>query len=132
MMPIAGGARFRAALTVAGGTAGFVVPPEVLTDLGGGPPPRVVATVARHRFAAAIQSRLGRYWLAADPGLGIGQDFVVEVELAFTAGPAWRPFTAGRAWRPFIAGRAWRPFTASRAWRLGRPGRYAYRHRRRT
>jgi hypothetical protein len=120
-MPIAGGARFRAALTVAGGAAGFVVPPEVVTDLGGGPSPAVLATVllatalpgtvlqgtvARYRFPAAIQRRQDRYWLAADPDLGVGREFVVEVELDL-------------------------PVRASRAWRLGRRGRSGCRRPRR-
>jgi hypothetical protein len=104
MMPIAGGTRFRAALTVAGGTAGFVVPPEVITDLGGGPAPKVVATVHGHRFSTAIQSWPGRYWMAADPGAvaaaGVGAvEVVVEVELDL-------PVRATRAWRP---GRRARP-----------------------
>lgn len=86
MRPLDGGAHFRAELAWTGGaTAGFVVPPEVIFDLGGGAQPSIVATVNGHRFVTSIAVREGWYWLPADDravaGAAFGQLMDVEVEL---------------------------------------------------
>ena len=86
MRPLDGGARFQAPLAWTGGaTAGFVVPPEVLIELGGGPNPRIVATVNGYRFATSIGLRDGWHWLPADDravaGASFGEIMDVEVEL---------------------------------------------------
>jgi hypothetical protein len=113
MRPIEGGARFHARLAWTGGTtAGFVVPPEVLVELGGGPEPSIVATVNRFRFATAIGQRDGWPWLPADDravaGAAFGQLMEVEVELtaALLPVPARVPALASRVCRP---GRPARP-----------------------
>jgi hypothetical protein len=124
MRPIGGGARFRAPLAWAGGTtAGFVVPPEVLIELGGGSYPKVTATVNGYRFATTIGMREGWHWMSADEravtGAVFGQMMEVEVEL--------RPGgVAGRV-RP---GRT-RSVTTNRVSRPGTPARPGYPPRRR-
>jgi Domain of unknown function (DUF1905) len=104
MIPIGGGARFRAPLAWTGGaTAGFVVPPEVLAELGGGNRPAIVATVNGHRFSTSIGLRDGWHWLPADEravsGAVFGQIMEVEVELSTTGRSAVRA-TASRVCRP--------------------------------
>ena len=101
MRPIGGGARFNAALAWTGGaTAGFVVPQDILLELGGGSHPAIVATVNGYRFATSIGLRDGWHWLPADERAVAGADFgeVMEVEVELvTASRVCRP---GRRARP--------------------------------
>ena len=105
MRPLDGGARFRAPLAWTGGTtSGFVVPPEVLVELGGGPRPSIVATVAGIRFATLIGQREGGHWLPADEravaGAAFGQVMDVEIELVPRPVRATRVCRPGRPTRP--------------------------------
>jgi hypothetical protein len=105
MRPLDGGARFRAPLAwTSGASAGFVVPPEILIELGGGYQPSIVATVKGFRFTASIGQRDGWHWLPADERAVAGAAFgqVLEVELELIP----RPLRANRACRP---GRPARP-----------------------
>ncbi|GAA2543156.1 hypothetical protein GCM10010435_08810 [Winogradskya consettensis] len=67
MNPFQAGTRFRAELCRgAGFAAGFDVPDDVLTQLGGGRP-RVVATVNGHRFRGTILRTPRGNWLGVSP-----------------------------------------------------------------
>ncbi|MEV4345929.1 YdeI/OmpD-associated family protein [Actinoplanes sp. NPDC049596] len=80
--------KFRAELQKTGGTTtGFEVPDEVVTGLGGGGRPKVVATFNGFTMRSAIAKMGGSYWLGvsaerrAAAGVEGGEVFDVEVEL---------------------------------------------------
>jgi hypothetical protein len=80
--------KFRAELQRTGGTTtGFEVPDEVVTALGGGGRPKVVATVNGYEFKSSIAKMGGSYWLGVSAerrtaaGVEGGQVLDVEVEL---------------------------------------------------
>jgi hypothetical protein len=80
--------RFRAELTATGGnTAGFPVDDEVVTALGGGGRPKVVATVNGFEWRSSIAKMGGIYWLGvsaerrAAAGIAAGEVLDVDVVL---------------------------------------------------
>ncbi|XVU23867.1 YdeI/OmpD-associated family protein [Actinoplanes sp. CA-054009] len=80
--------RFRAELQRTGGTTtGFEVPDEIVTGLGGGGRPKVVATFHGFTMRSTIAKMGGSYWLGvsaerrAAAGVEGGQTFDVDVEL---------------------------------------------------
>ncbi|AGL20097.1 DUF1905 domain-containing protein [Actinoplanes sp. N902-109] len=83
MNPFQAGMRFRAELRrTAGIAAGFDVPAEVVTELGGGHP-RVLATVNGYRFPAAIRAHrltVGP-WRRAAARITAGHAYDIDVEL---------------------------------------------------
>jgi hypothetical protein len=80
--------RFRAELQSTGGnTAGFPVDDEVVTALGGGGRPKVVATVNGFEWRSSIAKMGGSYWLGvsverrAAAGIAAGDVLDVDVVL---------------------------------------------------
>jgi hypothetical protein len=80
--------KFRAELQRTGSTTtGFEVPDELVTALGGGGRPKVVAVVNGYEFRSSIAKMGGSYWLGvsserrAAAGVEGGQVLDVEVEL---------------------------------------------------
>jgi len=80
--------RLRLVLESTGGsTAGFVVPDEVVEELGGGRRPKVVATVGPHTWRSSIASMGGRFMLGmskadrAAAGVEAGQTLDLEIVL---------------------------------------------------
>jgi hypothetical protein len=80
--------RFRTELQRAGGnTTGFEVPEEIVTGLGGGGRPKVVATVNGFTFRSSIAKMGGSWWLGVSAdrrtaaGVEGGQILDVDVEL---------------------------------------------------
>jgi hypothetical protein len=80
--------RFRAELQRTGGnTTGFAVPDEIVTGLGGGGRPKVVATMNGFTFRSSIAKMGGSYWLGvsaerrAAAGVEGGEVLDVDVEL---------------------------------------------------
>ena len=71
-----------------GNTAGFVIPPEVVDELGAGRRPKVVVTVGEHSWRSSIASMGGQFLLGvsqenrAAAGVAAGQtlDLTVEVD----------------------------------------------------
>jgi hypothetical protein len=80
--------KFRAELQSTGGTtAGFQVPDELVTGLGGGGRPKVVVTVNGFEFRSSIARMGGAYWLGvsnerrASAGVAAGDVLDVDVQL---------------------------------------------------
>jgi hypothetical protein len=87
MNPFQASMRFRAELRrTAGIAAGFDVPEEVVTELGGGHP-RIRATVNGYRFHGTIFRTPRGYWLGIGPWrraaarITAGSAYDIEVEL---------------------------------------------------
>jgi hypothetical protein len=70
-----------------GNTAGFVVPDEVVEELGGGRKPKVVVTVGKHTWRSSIVNMGGQFMLGVSmanreaAGVAAGQTLDVDVEL---------------------------------------------------
>jgi hypothetical protein len=68
-----------------GNTAGFVIPPEVVDELGAGRRPKVVVTVGEHTWRSSIASMGGQFLLGvsqenrAAAGVAAGQTLDVTV-----------------------------------------------------
>ena len=78
--------RFTAELQATGGTTtGFQVPDEVVTGLGGGGRPKVVATIAGYEWRSSIAKMGGNYWLGMSAerrtGAGVSAGDVLDVEV---------------------------------------------------
>ncbi|GAB2620538.1 hypothetical protein Aab01nite_34910 [Paractinoplanes abujensis] len=80
--------KFRAELQRTGGnTTGFEVSDEIVTGLGGGGRPKVVATVNGFTFRSTIAKMGGSYWLGVSAerreaaGVSGGETYDVDVEL---------------------------------------------------
>ena len=80
--------RFRAELQTNGKTAaGFVVPDQIVADLGGGGRPKVKVTIGDYEFRTSIARMGDRYLLGvskerrAGAGIAAGDTLDVEVEL---------------------------------------------------
>ena len=80
--------RFRAELQTSGKTAaGFVVPDQIVADLGGGGRPKVKVTIGGYEFRTSIARMGDRYMLGvsnerrAEAGIAAGETLDVEVEL---------------------------------------------------
>jgi Domain of unknown function (DUF1905)/Bacteriocin-protection, YdeI or OmpD-Associated len=84
--------RFRAELQRTGSTTtGFEVPDEVVTALGGGGRPKVVATVNGYEFRSSIARMGGSYWLGVSAerrtAAGVEGGQVLDVEVVLDAAP---------------------------------------------
>jgi hypothetical protein len=70
-----------------GNTAGFVVPDEVVEELGGGRKPKVVVTIGKHTWRSSIVNMGGQFMLGVSmanreaAGVAAGQTLDVDVEL---------------------------------------------------
>jgi len=70
-----------------GNTAGFVIPDEVVEELGGGRRPKVVVTIGQHTWRSSIASMGGRFMLGVSvanreaAGVSAGQTLDVDVVL---------------------------------------------------
>jgi hypothetical protein len=80
--------RFHATVALNGKTAtGIEVPPDVVTDLGGGKRPAVTVTVNGYTYRNSIGSMGGRYLISvsadvrAKAGVAAGDEVDVDVEL---------------------------------------------------
>jgi Domain of unknown function (DUF1905)/Bacteriocin-protection, YdeI or OmpD-Associated len=69
-----------------GNTAGFVVPDEVVEELGGGRKPKVVVTIGKHTWRSSIVIMGGQFMLGVSmanreaAGVAAGQTLDVDVE----------------------------------------------------
>ncbi|MGX6608231.1 YdeI/OmpD-associated family protein [Micromonosporaceae bacterium Da 78-11] len=84
--------RFRAELQRTGGTTtGFEVPAEIVTGLGGGGRPQVVATVNGYEFRSSIAKMGGSHWLGVSAerrsAAGIEGGQLLEVEVILDEAP---------------------------------------------
>jgi hypothetical protein len=80
--------RLRLELSGGGGnTAGFVVPDEVVEELGGGRKPKVVVTIGEHTWRSSIVNMGGQFMLGVSmanreaAGVSAGETLDVEVVL---------------------------------------------------
>ena len=70
-----------------GNTAGFVVPDEVVEELGGGRKPKVVVTIGSHTWRSSIANMGGQFMLGVSianrdaAGVAAGQTLDLDVEL---------------------------------------------------
>jgi hypothetical protein len=70
-----------------GNTAGFVIPDDVVEELGGGRKPKVVVTIGKHTWRSSIANMGGQFMLGVSmanreaAGVSTGQTLDVEVVL---------------------------------------------------
>ena len=80
--------RFHATLQATGGnTTGFVVPPEVVEQLGSGKRPKVTVTLNGASYRTSVAPMGGEYWVGVSAanraltGVAAGDELDVELEL---------------------------------------------------
>jgi len=72
-------------LSTGGNTAGFKIPDDVVTELGGGGRPKVVVTVNGFEYRSSIARMGGEYWLGVSTerraAAGVTAGAVVDLEI---------------------------------------------------
>jgi Domain of unknown function (DUF1905)/Bacteriocin-protection, YdeI or OmpD-Associated len=74
-----------------GNTAGFVVPDDVVEELGGGRKPKVVVTIGTHSWRSSIVNMGGRFMLGVSmanrEAAGVAADQTLDLEVVLDTAP---------------------------------------------